>query len=96
MGSIFLRPPARAEFDELAGTTVALERGAGVALAQLDAEPPLVLCLGGERAGLPDSVTERADAVAHIPLRPGGPDSLNVAMAATVALYERNRMARDG
>jgi tRNA G18 (ribose-2'-O)-methylase SpoU len=28
-----------------------------------------------------------------VPLRPGGPDSLNVAMAATVALYELNRMA---
>jgi TrmH family RNA methyltransferase len=94
MGSIFARPPAKAAFEELKGTTVALERGAGSPLAELDAEGPVVLCLGAERAGLPDDLVERASAVAHIPLRPGGPDSLNVAMAATVALYERNRMAR--
>jgi tRNA G18 (ribose-2'-O)-methylase SpoU len=53
-----------------------------------------VLCLGGEREGLPNAVIEMADTVAQIPLRPDGPDSLNVAMAATVALYERTRMAR--
>jgi tRNA G18 (ribose-2'-O)-methylase SpoU len=34
-------------------------------------------------------------AKAHIPMRDDGPDSLNVAMAATVALYERNRMPAD-
>jgi tRNA G18 (ribose-2'-O)-methylase SpoU len=34
---------------------------------------------------------------AEIPLRPDGPDSLNVAMAATVGLYELGtRMAADG
>jgi tRNA G18 (ribose-2'-O)-methylase SpoU len=93
MGSIFARPPARAAFGDLPGTTVALERGAGAPLPELDAGPPLVLCLGAERAGLPADVVERASAVAHIPLRPDGPDSLNVAMAATVALYERTRMA---
>jgi TrmH family RNA methyltransferase len=92
MGSVFARPPARAAFGELRGTTVALERGAGGPLAELAVEPPVVLCLGAERHGLPADVVERAGAVAHVPLRPGGPDSLNVAMAATVALYERNRM----
>ena len=91
MGSIFARPPARAAFEELDGSTVALERGAGVPLAELAVDPPITFCVGGERAGLPPlAVTARA----HIPLRPDGPDSLNVAMAATVALYERNRMAR--
>ena len=93
MGSLFARPPARARFEDLPGTTVALERDAGVALAELDADPPLVLCLGAERAGLPPAVLRSADLTAHIPLRADGPDSLNVAMAATVALYERNRMA---
>ena len=93
MGSLFARPPARAAFEDLPGTTVALERGGGAPLAELDAEPPLVLCLGAERAGLPSAVLRSAHLTAHIPLRAGGPDSLNVAMAATVALYERNRMA---
>ena len=96
MGSLFARPPARAELGSLSGTTIALERGAGPPLAEVQAEPPLVLCLGAERTGLPEDIRAAADAVAHMPLRAGGPDSLNVAMAATVALYERNRMARDG
>ena len=93
MGSLFARPPARARFDELKGTTVALERGEGVALPDLDAVGPVVLCVGAERAGLPAELLRAADRIAHIPLRADGPDSLNVAMAATVALYERNRMA---
>jgi TrmH family RNA methyltransferase len=93
MGSIFARPPARSRFDALIGTTIALERGAGRPLADVELEPPIVLCLGAERAGLPDAVRDAATTSAHLPLRPDGPDSLNVAMAATVALYERNRMA---
>src|SRR3954470_732899 len=64
MGSIFARPPARAAFGELRGTTVALERGAGGPLAEVRAEPPVVLCLGAERAGLPPELVENADAVA--------------------------------
>jgi TrmH family RNA methyltransferase len=98
MGSVFARPPARAAFEDLRGTTVALvprdappvwelaEEPAGL-------EPPVVLCLGGERSGLPDMVLERCSRRARVPVRPGGPDSLNVAMAATAALYELNRMA---
>jgi TrmH family RNA methyltransferase len=94
MGSVFARPPARASFGELRGTTVALERGAGSPLAEVAAEAPLVLCLGAEREGLPAEVSRAASLRAHIPLHAGGPDSLNVAMAATVALYEvGNRMA---
>jgi TrmH family RNA methyltransferase len=93
MGSVFARPPARAAFGELKGTTIALERGAGRPLAEVDAQPPVTLCLGAERAGLPDDIRAAATTLAQIPLRADGPDSLNVAMAATVALYERNRMA---
>jgi TrmH family RNA methyltransferase len=96
MGSVFARPPARGVFADLDGTTIALERGAGQALADVAAPGPVVLCLGGEREGLPNAILEMADHVAEIPLRPDGPDSLNVAMAATVGLYERaSRMARD-
>jgi len=95
MGSVFARPPAKAAFADLDGTTIALERGAGKPLAQVAADGPLVLCLGGEREGLPPAIVEMADAVAHIPLRDDGPDSLNVAMATAIALYERTRMAPD-
>jgi RNA methyltransferase, TrmH family len=97
MGSLFARPPARAGFDGLPGMTVALERRAGTPLAQLEIEAPAVVCLGAEREGLPAEVSESASVRAKIPMRPDGPDSLNVAMAATVALYEfGTRMAADG
>jgi TrmH family RNA methyltransferase len=90
MGSVFARPPARGE---PTGTRIALERGAPP-IAGLEVEPPVVVCLGSEREGLPADFA--CDLRAGIPLREGGPDSLNVAMAATVALYELgNRMAAD-
>ncbi len=94
MGSLFARPPARAESEQLEGTLLALERGAGRSLAELEdseLEPPVTVCLGAEREGLPAVVRERAGLRAEIPLRRDGPDSLNVAMAATVALYELGR-----
>ena len=93
MGSIFHRPPARAGFEELAGTTVALAAGEGRAIDELPLDPPEVLCLGAERDGLSPAVMAGACERAHVPAGPGGPDSLNVAMAATVALYVRSRMA---
>jgi TrmH family RNA methyltransferase len=88
MGSIFARPPARAAFDQLEGTRIAYVAG-GPDPEPVD--PPVVLCFGSERGDLPDG----AEVEAGIPMRPG-PDSLNVAMAATVALYEQFRMARHG
>jgi RNA methyltransferase, TrmH family len=99
MGSLFARPPARAAFGELSGTRVALDASAAGTLDDLAGglAPPVVLCLGAEREGLAPDVREGAEASARIPLRPDGPESLNVAMAATVALYEAaHRMARDG
>ena len=91
MGSVFARPPARAKLQELSATTVGLDAHEGVPLDELDAEVPLVLCLGVEREAGPTRVDSRA----RIPMRADGAESLNVAMAATIALYvARNRMAR--
>ncbi len=98
MGSIFARPPSRADFAELPGSALALDASADSTLAEAVAamDPPVVLCAGGEREGLPADVLEAATAVARIPVRPGGPESLNVAMAATIGLYElARRMAAD-
>src|SRR5206468_2264787 len=92
MGSIFSRPPARAGFDDLPGTRIAYVTD-GPDPEPVD--PPLVLCIGGERFGL-DEVADRAEVRAGIPMRSGSPDSLNAAMAATVALYDRLRMAHHG
>jgi TrmH family RNA methyltransferase len=94
MGSIFARPPARAEFSELSGTRLALDAGAETPLPEVQAEPPVVVCVGAEREGLPVEILEAAEIAARIPLRPDGPDSLNAAMAATLAVYEL-RMAAD-
>ena len=46
------------------------------------------LCLGSERLGLPDEIVAGCDEVCHVPLQPDGAESLNVAMAATLCLYE--------
>jgi TrmH family RNA methyltransferase len=89
MGSIFERPPARATLDELNGHKVALNATAERRLSEVEVAGPLVLVLGSERGDLPEGV----EAV-RIPIHA---DSLNVAMAATVALYEvAHRMAADG
>jgi TrmH family RNA methyltransferase len=95
MGSIFARPPARSALADLPGRRLALDSRSGEALDQVPlGDGPTVLCLGAERDGLPAELLEAADAVARIPLRPDGPESLNVAMAATVALYEVERRMR--
>jgi TrmH family RNA methyltransferase len=97
MGSIFARPPARARADELPGTRVALVRDAPRALRELELHGPVVLMVGGEREGLGPDALKAAHVRAHIPIRDDGPESLNAAMAATVALYELgHRMAANG
>jgi RNA methyltransferase, TrmH family len=88
MGSIFAKPPARATLDTLDGHKVALDVSAERELRDLDVTRPVVIVLGSERGDLPGGVEG-----VRIPVRA---DSLNVAMAATVALYETAlRMARD-
>jgi RNA methyltransferase, TrmH family len=94
MGSVFARPPARAAFDALPGERLALDPHAERNLRTVGLAERVAVCAGAERRGLPDAALAAADEVARIPLRPDGPESLNVAMAVTVALYEvANRMA---
>jgi RNA methyltransferase, TrmH family len=88
MGALFRVP--QAAFDEPAGRRVALVPHGGTPLADVDLSGDVVLVLGAEREGLPADVLERCDVRATIGLR-GGAESLNVAMAGTVALYERAR-----
>jgi RNA methyltransferase, TrmH family len=82
MGSLFARPPARAALADLAARPLGLSAHADRTLGEADLSPPLALCLGAERGGLP---TELEAGAVRIPVQA---DSLNVAMAATVALYE--------
>lgn len=86
MGAIFAVPVARVRaIEELPGTTVALDARRGVALRELAAEGPTTLVVGAERAGLPEAVASACDRAAHIPI---DNESLNAAMAATIAIYE--------
>ena len=88
MGAIFRVPLA--DFDEPPGPRIGLVPRGGTALPEVDLSGEVVLVLGPEREGLPDGVLERCDVLATIP-QPGGAESLNVAMAGTVALYELSR-----
>jgi 23S rRNA (guanosine2251-2'-O)-methyltransferase len=88
MGSVFARPPARAKVEDLPGTRVALVRDAPRSLRELELYGPVVVLVGGEREGLGPNALKAAHVSARIPIRDDGPDSLNAAMAATVALYE--------
>jgi RNA methyltransferase, TrmH family len=91
MGSLFRVPLSG--FDEPAGQRIALVPSGGIPLPQLSCEGEIVLMLGAEREGLPADVLERCEERASIP-QPGGGDSLNVAMAGAIALYELARRKR--
>src|SRR5918996_4633537 len=87
MGALFDVPVARVRtVAELPGRRIALVAHGGEPF-----EPPagdVTVVVGAEREGLPDDVVAGCDDVAHIPI---ASESLNAAMAATVALYECNR-----
>jgi TrmH family RNA methyltransferase len=88
MGALF-RVPLVA-FDAAPGRRVALVSHGGVPLSDLDLSGDVTFVLGAERAGLPDDVLATCDERATILLAPGA-DSLNVAAAGAVALYELGR-----
>jgi RNA methyltransferase, TrmH family len=88
MGAVFRVPLSG--FDEPAGRRVALVPNDGNPLPELRAEGDVVLVLGAEREGLPREVLERCDERVSIP-QPGGGESLNVAMAGAIALYQLSR-----
>jgi RNA methyltransferase, TrmH family len=91
MGAIFTTTIARfSGVAELPGRLVGLAPAAGAPISG-PLEGTVTLLVGGEREGLPAEVLERCHELRHIPQAAG--DSLNAAMAATVALYEVTRMA---
>jgi RNA methyltransferase, TrmH family len=97
MGAIFTVRLARVPGPaELPGERIALVAGARHVLrGPRDANEPdaaVTLLVGAERDGLPAAVVEACERVARIPI---ASESLNAAMAATVALYEMTREASD-
>jgi TrmH family RNA methyltransferase len=92
MGAIFAVALARVEdLDELPGERIALVAEADEPLrgfADVARGGPVTLLVGSERGGLPAEVVSACACSARIPI---ASESLNAAMAATVALYEMTR-----
>jgi TrmH family RNA methyltransferase len=88
-GAVFRVPLV--SWDELPGTPVALVAHGGAPLSDVELRPPLTFLLGAERAGLPDDVAAGCRRVT-IPLADEA-ESLNVAAAGAIALYELTRRA---
>jgi TrmH family RNA methyltransferase len=94
MGSLFDMPFAHASFDEF--ETWRRARRLTVSAASVngtvrhDAAPlqgPSVILMGNEQAGLPAPVEAACDQLCLIPMR-GGADSLNLAQATAIMVYE--------
>jgi RNA methyltransferase, TrmH family len=88
MGALF-RVPLLA-FDDAPGRRIALVAHGGMPTAELDLSGPTTFVLGAEREGLPESVLATCEERATISLAPGS-ESLNVATAGAIALYELSR-----
>jgi TrmH family RNA methyltransferase len=82
MGSIFARPPARADLAQTPAPRAALVAHGGAGLGSLGGVA--TLCLGAEREGLPAEILAACEVETTIPLQPGA-ESLNVAAAAAIA-----------
>ncbi|MEM9618866.1 MAG: 23S rRNA (guanosine(2251)-2'-O)-methyltransferase RlmB [Pseudomonadota bacterium] len=76
---------------ELGYETAGLAGEATAPLQSLDPQKPVALVLGAEGAGLRRLVAERCTQLVRIPIAPTM-ESLNVATAAAISLYERARV----
>lgn len=69
---------------------VATDRASALTLPQADLRGPLAILVGSEASGLAPGITAQASMRLSIPIRPET-DSVNVAMAAAIFLYEAAR-----
>jgi TrmH family RNA methyltransferase len=102
-GSLFHLPVARAP-DTAQALEVLRSRGCRVyamdadgntELYELDLTRPTTFLFGNEAWGLPTEVASLADATVRVPIR-GRAESLNLAAAASVCLFEWARQLREG
>ena len=87
-GAIFRVPLS--PFDDAPRPWTALVAHGAVPRVQDSGHVPGTFVLGAEREGLPADIAARCDAQVTIPLEPGA-ESLNVAAAGAIALYEARR-----
>ena len=90
VGAIFRVPLVG--WDEAPGERVALIARGGTPLAAVPLAGPVTFLLGSEREGLPEDMVAQSNHLVTITL-PGAAESLNVAAAGAIALYERSRRA---
>ncbi len=87
-GAVFRVPIGR--FDEVRGPTVGLVTNGAPTLGEVALPERVTFVLGAERLGLPESVVDGCDLAAMIPISAES-ESLNVATAGAIALYEFRR-----
>ncbi len=94
MGSLFAMKLARASFEELLrfkATRNAQMIGASLKGAPFDADLPAparaIVLMGNEQSGLPSDMEAACDLLVRLPMR-GRADSLNLAIATAVMLYD--------
>jgi TrmH family RNA methyltransferase len=98
MGSVFAVPVVKCSVEEFlswqkrSGTQVVATHLAGaVDYRTVDySKKPVVLLMGNEQSGLPDNLAKAADRTVRIPQQ-GRADSLNLAVASAVMLFEARR-----
>ena len=98
MGSVFALPVIKASAEEFlawkktcGAQVVATHLAGSVDYRTIDYKrKPVVLLMGNEQSGLPEQLAKEADALARIP-QAGRADSLNLAVATAVMLYEARR-----
>ncbi len=67
----------------------------GTTYTQADFRPPVALIVGGEASGAGEQSLSLAAIKVHIPM-PGGSESLNAAVAASILLFEVQRQRNQG
>lgn len=98
MGSVFAMPVAKASVGDflhwrkdVGAKIVATHLAGAVDYRTIDyGKQPVVLLMGNEQAGIPDELAREADALARIP-QAGRADSLNLAIATGIMLFEARR-----
>jgi RNA methyltransferase, TrmH family len=88
MGAVFR--VAAGSFEEAPGPRIGLVPRGSPALARIELGDRATFVLGAERVGLPDDIAASCELLASIPLADEA-ESLNVAAAGAIALYEHTR-----
>lgn len=88
VGAIFRVPLSG--FDDASAPRIALVAQGGEPLGAIELPERVTFVLGAEREGVPVEILERCDATVSIPMAAGA-ESLNVAVAGAIALYEHSR-----